>query len=705
MRYNKNMWSLKENKSNIIIPCFVFAGFILSLGIVWFLAKGTQEDIEETVIEQFGRQEEVIAQQIAQMLEMEIAGVKEKLILISQIPEVRSGDSEACGAKLKEVSGVMKVPLGNLGRMNKDGLFYCGVRDSIIGVDGTRYDYLRKIIADPIHEPVLSRAVLFEYADRTEYLAALHVPVFDEGGEFLGTLGGAIYFDEIEEKYLGGVEVFEKGYVAVQDDNGDILYHPTTDLVGRNVHDEYMRKVLSESQELQELVEDAQTGKTGVTKYVYLGELKIATYRPAHVFEDRYWPVFVTATIAETEGVVAPLIANLQIRVFVIFSILALFTAGIIVFLMRMNRVLKKRVHERTAELNAAKQKIEAVLGSIGDGVFAIDREQNIIHLNARGEELSGFKADDVLGRPYYDVLKFVNEKEGSENIAFIRAALRGETGTMKEGTLLIRKDGKKLPIADTASPLKDEKGNIIGAVVVFRDASQEREIKRLRDELVYIAVHELRAPATALRAFLEMMSESADKLPADIREFLSSAIAANEQTRHLIDDLLEVSRSESGALTVEVGSVNLMPLIDATVQKLLPAAKQKNVRVQVAAAGDTPEVLGDSEKLTEVVTNLLSNAIKYNREGGSVDIRVFAQDSLLVTEVRDTGHGIPKEQQSKVFQRFFRAKKKETREVAGTGLGLFIARLLVEKMGGKIEFSSTEGKGSTFAFSLPIAG
>ena len=112
---------------------------------------------------------------------------------------------------------------------------------------------------------------------------------------------------------------------------------------------------------------------------------------------------------------------------------------------------------------------------------------------------------------------------------------------------------------------------------------------------------------------------------------------------------------------------------------------------------------MADTQKLKEVVMNLLDNAIKYNREEGRVDITVFSQNDVLITEIRDTGYGIPAEDQAKIFQKFFRAPTKETQEVLGTGLGLFVIRMLIEKMGGKVMFSSSEGKGSTFSFWLPI--
>jgi len=366
---------------------------------------------------------------------------------------------------------------------------------------------------------------------------------------------------------------------------------------------------------------------------------------------------------------------------------------------------LEEKVHERTAELEIAKNKSEALLASIGDGVFAINKERDIIHFNKRAEEISGYSASEVIGKSYYDVLKFVKEEDRSENIAFIiREALAGKASSMSAHTFLIRKDKSEVPVSDSAAPIKDKDGVIQGVIVVFRDASEEREIERLREEFVYIAVHELRAPSIAVRGFLELVSDSADKFPKDLRDLLGSATAANAQVRQLIDDLLEIARSESGTVKADVQSLDIMPLIDEIIKKLSPTAEKKNITIRMEASEVVPEVLGDPQKTREVVTNLLSNAIKYNREKGTVDISLFKEGSSVTIEFKDTGYGIPKARQDKIFKKFYRAKSKETREVIGTGLGLFITRMLVEKMGGKVTFISTEGKGSTFAFSLPIA-
>ena len=206
-----------------------------------------------------------------------------------------------------------------------------------------------------------------------------------------------------------------------------------------------------------------------------------------------------------------------------------------------------------------------------------------------------------------------------------------------------------------------------------------------------------------AIRGFLELVEEATENFPKDVRENLDAISKASEHLNQLVDDLLEVSRSESGTIKIEVGPFDIIPLVKSVVKELSLDIDKKNIKVKVRVSKPLPLAKGDGEKVKEVITNLLSNAIKYNKEGGNVDIQVFPQDSHLIIEIRDTGFGIPKQQQDEIFKKFFRVRAKETREVLGTGLGLFITRMLVEKMGGQVMFTSREGEGTTFAFSLPL--
>ncbi len=234
-------------------------------------------------------------------------------------------------------------------------------------------------------------------------------------------------------------------------------------------------------------------------------------------------------------------------------------------------------------------------------------------------------------------------------------------------------------------------------------ELAKAKDIARLKDEFVFLATHELRTPVTAIRGFLSLVSESKKNFPKDIRNDLDAIESASNVLNQLINDLLEVARSESGTMKVETKQVDVVSIIKDVLEQLSALADRRKIKLKMDKAEDV-RVIADENKLKEVLTNLVGNAIKYNKDGGEINISILKASPDVIIEIRDTGYGIPKENQDKIFQKFFRAVSKETQEIIGTGLGLFITRMLVEKMGGKIMFTSEEGKGTTFAFSLPQA-
>lgn len=237
------------------------------------------------------------------------------------------------------------------------------------------------------------------------------------------------------------------------------------------------------------------------------------------------------------------------------------------------------------------------------------------------------------------------------------------------------------------------------------RELAKAKEVARLKDEFVFIAAHELRTPVTAIRGFLELTDIANTSFPKDIKYNLNAISDASSHLNQLITDLLEIARSDAGITTINTQPHEFEPILVDVLEEIGPLIKKKELTLNVNVKKAGP-ILCNPAKLKELLMNLLSNAIKYNRDRGTININAYQspEGGYLMVEVEDTGYGIPQDQQSQIFQKFFRAPVKETQEVLGTGLGLFIVRMLVEKMGGKISFSSTEQKGTTFTFTVPFA-
>ena len=231
------------------------------------------------------------------------------------------------------------------------------------------------------------------------------------------------------------------------------------------------------------------------------------------------------------------------------------------------------------------------------------------------------------------------------------------------------------------------------------------KRLQELKNEFVFIAAHELRTPVTAIKGYLSMVFEEADSsLSASVKKYLDTASKANDRLVQLVNDILEIARSEAGRMKIEVSSVNLSEGARAIIEEVATLAADKKIKINYQPPDNLPLVLADSARLKEIIMNFISNAIKYNRDTGSITITHEVAENKVITHITDTGYGLSLEDQKHMFEKFFRSNADVVKKVQGTGLGLFITKELVEKMGGQVWVKSEKDKGSTFSFSLPRA-
>ncbi len=253
-----------------------------------------------------------------------------------------------------------------------------------------------------------------------------------------------------------------------------------------------------------------------------------------------------------------------------------------------------------------------------------------------------------------------------------------------------------------------------------FNDMEMDlKELEQLKDDFVFIAAHELRTPVSAMKGYLTLILDGTTGAISDqTRGFVQKVLASNQRLIQLVNDLLEVARSQAGKLTIKVAPIAIAPPIEATLDELRALADERSVAMHYepslasaelggvagGASAPLPQVLADADRIKEVMVNLVGNAIKYMGGAGTITITHDVQGDLLVTHITDTGLGMSAEAQQKLFQKFYRVQTDKTKDIVGTGLGLFIVKEIIEKMGGVIAVASEEGKGSTFSFGLKIA-
>jgi len=361
---------------------------------------------------------------------------------------------------------------------------------------------------------------------------------------------------------------------------------------------------------------------------------------------------------------------------------------------------------EKTKALEEGQQQDEAILSSIAESLIVINKDGQIIYFNPEAERISGFKLSDVEFRLYKNFLIFT-DKEGHEQknnpiTETIKTASKIQIN-IKDGYYL--KQGKKnlIPVSVSVAPILDKDKKIKGVAATIRDITTEKELDKVKDEFVYVVAHELGNPIFALDGYLSILESQLAKKDKKNHEVLALAQNVKSQLSNLVNDLLEVVRNEQGTLTCETAPIDLGAIAKLVVQNAQFKAKSKKIKLSYEAV-KIPKVIGNEQKITEVLTNFVDNAIKYTPDGGKISVFHELSAEGVETHIQDNGFGISKEGTEHLFEKFYRVKTKDTSEITGTGLGLFICKQIVEKCGGMVWATSEEGKGSTFSFSLKTA-
>jgi PAS domain S-box-containing protein len=356
--------------------------------------------------------------------------------------------------------------------------------------------------------------------------------------------------------------------------------------------------------------------------------------------------------------------------------------------------------------VSAFERQVEAdiMFASIGDGAIATDEFGRITRVNPVALELLGFTEEEMIGEWFPHTVVAVNTDDSVVNLIdrpITKAFLTGRP--VSEKIYYRRKDGRRIPTATTISPIL-VKGQPIGAIEVFRDITMEEEIDRMKSEFISLASHQLRTPLSAIKTYSHMLVDGyMGPVSETQRKSLHTIIAAANRMNELISTLLNITRIESGTISVTVKQVKIDQLISEVIAEVSLLAADRSIAVSFAQKG-SGKLLAKTDPLIfkEVLTNLVINAIKYTPEGGIVAITAHRRTKDTLIRVRDNGWGIPKHVQSQVFSKFFRAQNIARRETTGTGLGLYLVKGLITALEGRIWFKSAEGEGTEFSFTVP---
>lgn len=352
---------------------------------------------------------------------------------------------------------------------------------------------------------------------------------------------------------------------------------------------------------------------------------------------------------------------------------------------------LARRNESSLADALAEKERVQAVLHGMVEGVLVLDAAGRITLANQRVRELFGVWGE-VLGRPPLEVIRRDEVDEALRAAQGSSEPVTSELSLGQEGERKVQMHAVRFPTS----------GPPLGVVAVFHDLTEVRRLERMRREFVANVSHELKTPLTAIRGFAETLQHQG--LTDEQRgQFTEVILRHANRLTELIEDLLELSRIEGRRQPLRLVEVRLGEVTRALIRDLEPRFDAKSLGVDVEVQGDCV-ALADRRAVEQVVLNLVDNAIKYSEPGGRIEIRMREQPSRLQVTVRDDGIGIPHEDQARIFERFYRVDKARSRDLGGTGLGLAIVKHLVQSMDGDVTVESDEGEGCCFSFSLPRA-
>jgi PAS domain S-box-containing protein len=368
---------------------------------------------------------------------------------------------------------------------------------------------------------------------------------------------------------------------------------------------------------------------------------------------------------------------------------------GVVVF----KDISERLDHQR--ELDWQRRYLEQILELAPYGIFTVDRDMVIQTFNRAAETLTGFAASFATGKSYSEIVK-LDPDSGEDPLP--RLLAEGGSSVSRR-LMLVDVGGSRVPIRYAVGPLFNAENQMTGAIAIFQDISDVVAAERTKNEFISMVSHELRTPLTSIKGFVTAILDGrVGSINKKQKRFLSISREQSNLLLNLINDMLDLTRLDSGEVDLSKVRVNVAQFLKNVAASIAPLARRKELHVDVEVEADLPPLWADEDKLFQVVQNLLSNAVKFTPMGGEVHVRGDrVDDETVVISVADTGVGIPPEEQGRIFDPFYQVENVQTRSVGGTGLGLAIAARIVEEHGGRIEVESEVGTGSTFRVYLPL--
>ena len=351
----------------------------------------------------------------------------------------------------------------------------------------------------------------------------------------------------------------------------------------------------------------------------------------------------------------------------------------------------KREREERLLEVAFEKTRLNTIINSITDGVLVVNKEGLAVLFNPavfRFLELDEVKVEE-----------YILDKLRPEFLELINKFLLSDSKEKRSYTIQLElKPNREFFIEATASPVFHPGDNLAGVVIVFKDITELKRIELIKSQFVSMVSHELKAPIAAVYGFLKLINDENIKLTEEQKkDYINRSMVRLDGLLKMVNDLLDISRMELKTVKREIKKVCITEIIKSVLELFQIDIQKKSIQVEFDYQSNGFCINADVDEITRLYTNIISNAIKYNRQQGSIVIKIYHSGNFVVTEIKDSGIGIKEEEKRKLFSEFFRAKNEFTKNISGTGLGLSIVKRIVDSYSGKIEVESEYGVGTTF--------
>lgn len=367
--------------------------------------------------------------------------------------------------------------------------------------------------------------------------------------------------------------------------------------------------------------------------------------------------------------------------------------------------VLGRDITERKraeAELERLSRRQELILNSAGEGICGLDLHGNITFVNPAAARMLGYEVKDLIGQTMRSILRVDTWDDIILNDCTVCGDFKNVKPPQITDKVFYRQDGSSFPVEYVSTPMQ-ERGEIVGGVVIFKDITERLAVEKMKNEFVSVVSHELRTPLTSMRGALGLMASGMLRdRPDKAQRMLEIAVANTDRLVRLINDILDIERMTAGKVNFEKQLCSVSELMTQAIEAMQAMAEKSGVILSITPV--QASLWADPDRILQTLTNLLSNAIKFSHPGSTVSLKADLCAHEICLKVQDQGRGIPSEKLETIFERFQQVDASDSRDYGGTGLGLAICRSIVDQHGGKIWVESILGQGSTFYVTLPLA-